>query len=194
MKRLLVLPAALLLGCNLTEAPLPQQPLSREPVSVRGWVADVEGANKGELQTPETEGARLQELFQATSIWVEGAEYVSGGLAENGAFILLDVPPGQATIGFNAPGAENATLHLENIPGNADVLIPAILLKPGGATLLQPEGVIVRLAANTAEPRGTDLVATVAGVEVPVIEVPVNALIDRRDYPERGIRPVAIVK
>ncbi|HEU4522165.1 MAG TPA: hypothetical protein VFT12_09195 [Thermoanaerobaculia bacterium] len=167
---------------------------AKQPLSVRGWIADIEGADKGEIQTPETEGARLVQLFQSTNVWVEGNSFVSGGVAETGAFILLDVPPGDVTISFDAPGAPNARITLQNIPGNADVMIPAVLLKPGGATLLQPEGVVVRVPTNTSQPRATGQKAMVAGVEVPIIEAPISAFQDRRDYPERGIRPVAIVK
>ncbi|HUP50080.1 MAG TPA: hypothetical protein VNA04_14945 [Thermoanaerobaculia bacterium] len=191
MRRLIPLLLALA-ACGGGEQPA--QPLSRTPVSVRGWIADVEGAPTGELQTPETEGARLAELFQATSMWIEDAPYVSGGVAPNGAFILLDVPPGDVTISFSAPGAEDAQLTLQNIPGNADLLIPAVLLTRGGSKLLQPDQVVVRVPARVPAPRRTGQVATVAGVPLPVIEAPLGDFTDRRDYPERGIRPLAIVR
>lgn len=191
--RRFIIPFLLLgLGCGGSE-PAVGRP-SKQPVSVRGWIADVEGADKGEIQTPETEGARLVQLFQSTNLWIEGVSYVSGGVAETGAFILLDVPPGNVNITFNAPGAANAVLRLENIPGNADVLVPAMLLQPDGARLLQPDGVVVRVPANIDQPRPTGKTARVAGVTVPVIEAPIGDFNDRRDYPDRGLQPVAIVK
>jgi hypothetical protein len=193
MRLLIVLSVSLAVACGGETTPK-RRPLSKQPVSVRGWIADIEGANKGDLVTPETESARLQGVFQATSVWVEDAGYVSGGVAEDGSFILLDVPPGEVTIMFTAPGAENARLELADIPGNADVLIPAVLLKPGGVTLLQPAGVVVRVPANVQELQKTERTATVAGNTVPVLEAPLSALVDRRDYPARGLRPVAIVK
>lgn len=195
MKRSIVLATILLASCGGNEGTRPStQMLSKNPVSVRGWIADVEGANRGEVQTPETEGARLVQLFQSTSVWIENATFVSGGVAETGAFILLDVPPGNVTVSFNAPGAETAQLVLEDIPGNADVLVPALLLRNGGSRLLQPQAVRVRVPAQVKAPRPTGRYARVAGVPVPIVEVPLRALNDRRDYPERGVRPLAIVR
>ena len=191
MRRLLIPLLLTLIACG-SEAPANRP--AKQPVSVRGWIADVEGADKGEIQTPETEGARLVQLFQSTTLWIDGVNYVSGGVAETGAFILLDVPPGNVNISFNAPGAETAVLTLENIPGNADVLIPALLLKRGGAALLEPDGVVVRIPAGVDQPRPTGQTATIAGVKVPIIEAPIRDFEDRRDYPERGLQPVAIVK
>ena len=170
------------------------QQLSKNPISVRGWIADVEGANRGDIQTPETEGARLIQLFQSTNIWIDNATFVSGGVAETGAFILLDVPPGNVKISFNAQGAESAFITLEDVPGNADVMIPAVLLRNGEARLLQPQGVRVRIPARVDQPRATGKYAKVAGVRIPVIETPLRMLNDRRDYPERGVRPLAIVR
>lgn len=194
MKRLLALSLLVVLSCSGGEQKPASQPMSKNPISVRGWIADVEGADRGAVRTPETEGARLIQQFQATSVWVEGAEFVSGGVAETGAFLLLDVPPGNVTISFNAPGAEDAKLVLRNIPGNADVLVPALLLKRGGATLLQPDGVTVRVPARIDQPRATGKQAVVAGVPVPIVDTPIAAFNDRRDYPERGLRPLATVR
>ena len=194
MKRLLALSLLALLACSGGEPKPAAQKISKNPISVRGWIADVEGANRGETQTAETEGARLIQQFQATTVWVEGVDYVSGGVAETGAFLLLDVPPGNVTISFNAPGAEDAKLVLQNIPGNADVLVPALLLKRGGSTLLQPGGVTVRVPARIDQPKATGKQAMVAGVPVPIVDTPIAAFSDRRDYPERGLQPLATVR
>src|SRR6476659_7816647 len=99
MRRLsfFLIPLALL-GCGKPQSKYAV--VSKEPVSVRGWVLDVEGSGGGDnapFRTVETEAARKMQLFQSMNIWVEGAPYISGGLAENGSFILLDVPPGNVT-------------------------------------------------------------------------------------------------
>ena len=167
--------------------------LSREPVSVRGWIHDVKGAKHGE--TYETELARRTELFASSSVWVENAQYASGGIAENGAFIVLDVPPLNATIGFNAPGAESAKLVLKNVPGSADVFVPDLVLESGGAKVLDPKKIQVRLPASVSKPTPTGKTAIVAGHTVPIIETPLAQMTDRRDYPNPGgFRPVATVK
>ena len=104
------------------------------------------------------------------------------------------MPPGNVTVSFNAPGAEDAKLVLQNVPGNADVFVPALMLRRGGSTALQPEGIRVRVPARVDKPRDTGKKAIVAGVTVPVWEAPYSAFGDRREYPERGVRPLAIVK
>lgn len=170
--------------------------VSKEPISVRGWIVDVAGSPHAPFQTPETEAARRRQLFQSTYVDVENAPYVSGGIAENGAFILLDVPPGNITITFTAPGAPAARLVLKNIPGNADVFVPAMLLKPDSVALLEPKNVKVRLAATIERPATTNLTANVAGLAVPVMNTPIAQMADRHDYPNppAGLRPLATVK
>lgn len=167
--------------------------MSRQPVSVRGWILDVKGAARAE--TPEMEIARRTELFSAASVWVENTQYASGGIAENGAFVVLDVPPQNAIIGFNAPGAENAQLVLKDIPGSADIFIPDLILQPGGATVLDPKKIVVRVAGNVDKVTPTGRYASVAGYRVPIVEAPLRQFADRRDYPNPGgFRPVATVR
>ena len=193
MKRQLIAALLLLTACNGGSKEDSVYELSRTPVSVRGWITDVKGSTRAE--TMEMEIARRAELFTTASVWVEETEHASGGIAENGAFIVLDVPPEKATLGFNATGAENARVLLEGVPGSADVLIPEIVLEPGGAVLLNPKNVVVRIGARVDAPRATGKTAKIAGHTVPVIEVPMAQMVDRRDYPQPpGIRPVAVVK
>jgi hypothetical protein len=176
----------------------PQDPnsvysMSRKPVSVRGWIHDVKGAKRAE--NLDMELARRTELFNATSVWVENTQFASGGIAQNGAFIILDVPPQTATIGFNAPGAETARLVIENVPGTADVIIPDLVLEPGGATVLDPKAIQVRLPGEVDQPRPTGQSAKIAGHLVPIVETPIAQMTDRREYPmPPGFRPVATVK
>lgn len=167
--------------------------VSRDPTSVRGWVLDVKGAKRGE--TIEMELARRAELFVSTSVWVENVEYASGGIAENGAFVVLDVPPENAILGFNAPGAETARVVLQGVPANADVIIPNLILQPGGATVLDPSKIVVRIPSNVSQVTRTGKTAKVAGYDVPIVEAPLSQLVDRRDYPYvPGVRPVATVR
>src|SRR5262245_2609066 len=125
MKRLLSL-ALLLSACGRPEPGTPV--VSKEPISVRGWILDVDtGAESTTFKTVETESARKRAMFQAMNIWVDKAPYVSGGVAETGAFLLLDVPPGKATLELTPPDGTTACLQMENIPGNADIFLPALL-------------------------------------------------------------------
>ena len=192
-RRALALALLLLAACGGKEDSASIYALRRDPVSVRGWITDVAGASRG--ATVEMEIARRTELFQATSVWVEKSEYSSGGIAGNGAFIVLDVPPLDATIGFNAPGAQTAKLRLQNVPGNADVFIPDIVLEPGGAKVVDPKKILVRVPANVPKATATGKTAIIAGYTVPIFEAPLNDLRDRHDYPSPGgFRPVATVR
>lgn len=183
----------LLAACGGGEKGSSPHTISRNPVSVRGWITDVANAKRAE--TVEMEIARRTELFAASSLWVENFNYASGGIAENGAFVVLDVPPGNATIAFNAPGAENAKIELQNVPGTAEVFIPNVILEPGGAKVLDPKAIVVRIPGSVDQPRPTGKTAIVAGHTVPVIEAPLRAFAERRDYPNPGgFRPVATVK
>jgi hypothetical protein len=184
MKRLaLLVLLPLLAACDGGNPGSSFKNLSMQPISVRGWIADVETPSNDAFRTIETEAARRAQIFQSTNIWVDNAPYVSGGVAENGSFILLDVPPGNVTIIFSAPGAPASHLVLQNVPGNADVLVPALLLKANGVDLPHPDQVRVRLGAKIAKPRPTGRNAIVAGKPVPILEVPIGELVDRRDYP-----------
>ena len=150
---------------------------------MRGWVADVEGGGEGTYRTVETEAARRLQLFQSTNVWIDNAPYVSGGLQENGSLLLLDVPHGNVTISLSAPGAPDAKLVLQNIPGNADVFVSGLVLKKNGVVLTDPNAVQVRIAAKITKPRPTGRTATVAGRSIPIVEVPMAQLSDRHDFP-----------
>ncbi len=169
--------------------------LSKEPLSVRGWIADVDSGDAPTFRTVETESARRIQIFQSTNVWIDNAPFVSGGIAENGAFVLLDVPPGNVAIRFAAPGIPHTTLVLEAIPGNADVLIPSLVLSAKGALAGRPDAIRIRVPAKVTKPRTTAQIARVAGQNVPIQEVPARAMTDRRDYPiPPGFKPVAVVR
>jgi hypothetical protein len=162
-------------GADGPKAPAP----SKEPISVRGWILDVDGAKSTGI--PEAEAARKTQLFQNTYVEVQGAPYVSGGINEDGSFILLDVPPGNVTITFTAPGATKANLLLANVPGNADVVIPALVLANGGVKLSQPTAVVVRVGGGAFQKLAAT--ASIAGHPVQVVQVPLANMADRREYP-----------
>lgn len=193
MRRLVPLLLLALAACKGGEAGGGFRPPS-DPVSVRGWILDVKDAQRGE--TIEMELARRSQLFLSSSVWVEDSRYASGGIAENGAFVVLDVPPNNPILGFNAPGAESARVVMQDVPPFADVFIPDLILQNGGATVLDPKKIVVRLASSSvSKPTPTGRTAKVAGYSVPVVEVPMSEMIDRRDYPAvPGFRPVATVK
>jgi hypothetical protein len=194
MRRLLfVLMLLSLVACKGGEGAVGGFRPPSDPVSVRGWILDVKGAQRAE--TIEMELARRSQLFLSSSVWVENGDYASGGIAENGAFVILDVPPGSPVIGFNAPGAETAKVVMQDIPSVADVFIPDLILQNGGATVYDPKKIVVRVAGNVSKPTPTGRMAKVAGYSVPVVEVPVSQLTNRRDYPPvPGFRPIATVK
>ena len=183
MKRLVIVFAAALSACGGGNPGSSFKNLSTDPISVRGWIVDVEQPANGTYKTVETESARRTAIFQGTNIWVENAPYVSGGVAENGSFLLLDVPPGNVTVTFTPPNAPAAHLVLQNIPGNADVFVPALLLKPNGIDTLQPDQIRVRMGTKIAKAQPTGKNAMVAGRTVPIMAVPIGELVDRRDYP-----------
>jgi hypothetical protein len=194
MRRLLVLLALVALAaCKRESGRGAASRPPTEPVSVRGWILDVKGAQRGE--TIEMEMARRSQLFLASSVWVENSEFASGGIAENGAFVILDVPPDNPVVGFNAPGAETAKVVMQNVPPLADVFIPDLILENGGATVFDPKKIVVRLMGDVDKPTPTGKTATIAGYTVPIFTVPPNQLNNRREYPYvPGFRPVATVK
>jgi len=180
-----------LAGCGGEKPNTPQ--VSKDPISVRGWLLDVEGS-ASPIRTAETEAARKAHLFQATYVEVVNAPYVSGGIAENGSFLLLDVPPGKVTIVFSAPGAQSAKLEMENVPGNADIFLPALLLKPNGVVLTEPANVKARMAARIDKAKPNGQFVTIAGTRLPVVDTPIAQMADRHDYPMPPTTLVPIAK
>jgi len=135
----------------------PSQPggpvVSKEPISVRGL-----GRRRGRRgmhlpPTVETEAARKAQLYQSINVWIEGAPYrLRRTTRRTVRSLLLDVPPGNVTISFAAPGAPDAKLVLQNIPGNADVYVPALILAKNSVKFADPAAVQVRMAAQIDKP------------------------------------------
>jgi hypothetical protein len=171
--------------------------VAKDPISVRGWITDVDGGeNSAAFHSVETESARKASLFHETNVWVENAPYVSGGVAETGAYLLLDVPPGNVTITFTAPNAPAAHLILGDVPGNADIFVPSMLLKKGSVVLLDPKSVKVRMAAQIDKETPSGKFVTIAGQRFPIINTPIVQMADRHDYPmaPATYQPLAKVK
>lgn len=186
---------AFTLACSSPEAGNAPH-VSKEPISVRGWISDVETPPNAPFRTQETEAARRSQLFQSASVWVDNAPYISGGVIENGAFLLLDVPPGNITIELSAAGVPTTKLVLQNVPGNADVFLPGIILEPNGVGFVDPKAVQVRMAARIDKAEPANATATIAGLAVPVMNVPYAALTDRHEFPTppaTSFKPLAVV-
>src|SRR5262249_24897616 len=136
-------------------------------------------------------------LFQSTNIWVDNAPYVSGGVAPTGAFLLLDVPPGTAVIELTPPGGATARLRMERIPGNADVFLPALVLRKDTIVLAEPASVKARIAARGPKEAPAGTFATLGGQRIPIVNTPIAEMTDRHDYPtppNGGPVPLATVK
>jgi hypothetical protein len=188
-------PLLLFVACG-REPDVAMQNLSKTPASVRGWLLDIrpDGTPAEPLTMMEFE--RRRAAFDATNIAVEEQPYASGGISESGAFVVLDVPSGNAIIVFQPPGMPDAFLHLENIPPSADVLLPELVVQPPYVRLARPGRAVVRLPARVKEPRRLEQTARIAGVEVRIVEVPFSHMADRRDFPhpDDAGRPLATVK
>jgi hypothetical protein len=190
MLLLLTLSIFALAGC-----PAPKREGARRssPVSVRGWIADVElpPSDKMMVTDPYLQIQRKYAMFRDTAISVEGVNYVSGGVAETGAFIMLDVPPGDSIINFQPPGLPDAQLHLRQIPGSGDVILPGLLIKGAKVELFKPEEAMVRLPGEGPGRKKLDIPAYVGDQRIDVWEVPLSEMMDRREYPTPTTRLAA---
>lgn len=197
MRMLKVLAVALMvtaaLGCGGT-----RKQMNRTPASVRGWILDIEHPTEGSKRSavPEIEAQRRIEMFQQTNLVVENIDHASGGIGDNGSFVVLDVPPGASRIIFQTAMGD-AVLELSGVPKNADILLPNLVIRPPKVDVLQPSLVVVRVPSTAVKKvREIPAATKVAGHEVRVFETPLNDMQDRRDYPEPklGYRPIAIVR
>src|SRR5437762_1719395 len=92
---------------------------------------------------------------------------------------------------FATPTIPIAHLTLQNIPPNADVIVPGAIIKLDGSVAVEdPKALKVRSTEKAASTP-----AVVAGVAVPVTQVPINAMVDRHDYlVPPSSAPVVMVK
>jgi hypothetical protein len=168
-------------GCGQRE---PAVNIARQPASIRGWIHEIElpPTDFYKLREAST-GAReaRMEIFRETSVIVDEYEFASGGVAEYGSFIILDVPPGDITLNFTAPHVNDVKLPLRGIPPNADVVIGGLMLTTQGARLADPSLVQVRVPRDAKQ--RTPETVSIAGVDIPVQAVPLGELGDRREWP-----------
>lgn len=171
----------LLAGCG-EGSDQPKIEISKTPASIRGWIRDAVPADPNiQVLDPTMAAMRRIEMFRQSAISVEGAKWASGGLAEQGSFIMLDVPPGDVTLLFQMHNVGDVRLELKGVPGNADVFLPGMVLSPKGVTFIDPSKIAVRLPGEKRQP--TNQWVTIANQRVQAIEVPLVELTDRRDYP-----------
>ncbi len=180
----------LLAGCS-APSPAGSSGPGKSPVSVRGWIADVELPPSDMMMVTDPLMAiqKKYAMFRDTAISVEGVTYVSGAMAETGAFIMLDVPPGDSIINFQPPGLPDAQLRLRQIPGSADVLLPGLVIRGTTVVLKNPEDAMVRLPGKGTERKKLDISAFAGDQRIAVWEVPFGELGDRREYPTPTTRP-----
>jgi hypothetical protein len=174
--------AVALIGCGESES---GPEVSRSPASIRGWIGDIElPPNEMYRLMEQTAGINQLKLqiLQDTTLSVAGTQVASGGIAENGSFIILDVAPGTVTIIFSAPGLPENMLAIEGVPGNADILLPGVELTREGPKI-DTSRVQARIPEERGRPTPIPPPIRVMGQEVPVRAVTLADLIDRRDYP-----------
>lgn len=176
-----------LTACEQTPEMDAERERRRSPISIRGWIWDVEAAAPGmrgafSVTDPvQAEGQRKTRILAETNLSLEDVDYASGALLENGSFIILDAPPRSVTVVFQTPVLGDHSVRLQNIPPNADVLIPGIIISETGLRIAEPERLQVRVPGSQRRPTGQ--MATIGDHKVPIEEVPLAELVDRRDYP-----------
>lgn len=166
-------------------------------MSVRGWLGDIVTTGESYVTVGKVDAAMMRaETLRNASVYVEGVRQASGGLSEWGSFIILDVPPGKSKIVFQIPGVGDAALQLDQVPSNADVLIPSIRVEAGRASVPDASKIVVRVPGKERK-EGVGA-AIIGGQKVAVRQVLVSDLEDRRDFPvpstEAAPKPIAIVK
>jgi hypothetical protein len=171
------------LGCSAPEGP--GQGPGNTPISVRGWISYVQLPPQELMKVTDPVKARqrMVQFLRDTNLYVVDMPFVSGSIAETGAFIMLDVPPGDVTVRFQPPGLPEGELVLRNLPGNADVILPGLTIDGEKVSLLDPSKAVVRIPSEGSERRKLDLVVMVGDQQIDVWEVPYNDLVDRREFP-----------
>lgn len=181
---LLITLSFLILTLSACSSEKPKGAILRSPASIRGWIAEIELPDTGyyKLRSATTGAADAKmELFRETTVVVDGYQFASGGVAEYGSFIVLDVPPGDVTLTFTAPTVNDVKLALKGVPANADIVIPGLLLTKQGVKIHDPSKVLVRVPNDEKVAPGA--VVNIGGVDVPVKPVPFGELSDRREWP-----------
>lgn len=188
--RLMVIVAgvAAFFGCTDTPELAAERERRRSPVSIRGYIWDIDipaPAMPGTLSVVDPAQAdteRKARIFGQTYISIDDVNYASGGLIDTGAFVILDAPPRDVTMLIQPPVVPDQRIVMHRIPPNADVYLPGIIIDRQGLRFADPSKLRVRIPGETA--RGTGQTAQIGPHEVPIEEVPVSELMNRREYPE----------
>lgn len=191
MRRLLPLLILLFVACDNDGETLDKPGrggFRKNPISVRGWISEIAiGPPPADVFSVTDSGSRVSpyqaRLFEETNMSIDDITYASGAVRDDGSFVILDAPPGDLVINFQAPGVSLVPIRLENIPGNADVFIPSMKLYPDRFELLEPDKILVRVPSRGSERKTTGQMAVVGGQAVEIWEVPLREMMDRRDFP-----------
>jgi hypothetical protein len=186
MKATLPFVVALLLSCGLAACSQEEGRVrpSSSPVSIRGYIQEIETADPAlyRLRSATTGASEARmEIFRQTSVVVDEFEFASGGVAEYGAFMVLDAPPGTATLTFTAPHVNDVKVRMTNVPENADIFLPGLILTTKGASIADPSKVVVRVPKDGDDEAPGPV--TIAGVQIPVRVAPLSELGNRREWP-----------
>lgn len=167
----------------------PRSQIVNHPVSIRGWIADVERTiPPGVSPNVIIQGNTLEDYIQQSNVYLKGGKLITGGLM-NGSFIMMDVPPGDATIVFQAPGIYQSPMTIHGIPPAADVVLSGVDITKHGTKLDDPSKALVRIAAKIDKMREIPSTTTINGVKIRTVEVPLVKMGDRMNYIERGAFP-----
>lgn len=157
----------------------------KTPVSVRGYIAYIQLPPQEMMKVTDPIKAqqRMRQFLSDTNIYVVNMPFVSGSIAETGAFIMLDVPPGDVTVRFQPPGLQEAQLVIRNLPGNADVILAGLKIDGHSVSLIDPSKSVARIPIDGDVRRKLDINVYVGDQPIEVWEVPFNDLVDRREFP-----------
>ncbi len=163
----------------------PQSRITQGPASVRGWIIGIEGLNEG----PDSVGivGRHYNPYPDTNVYVPNVKFASGGLQSDGTFVILDIPHGDATLVFQAPGIDEAPMQIRNLPPNAELYAPGVRITRQGAILSDPSRAVVRIPVKeNAPPREIPSTTLVNGKRIRTTEVYFKQMGDRMNYPQPG--------
>jgi len=190
MRKALVSIVLLGLGGLLTSCGEPRHSnVVNKPASIRGWINEIEKTlPPGVDPSVVMQGQTLEDYLRDANVYLKGTVKVTGGLM-NGAFVMLDIPSGDETIVFQAPGIDESAMTIKGIPPTADVVLSGVNVTKHGAKLADPSKAVIRIAAKVDEIREIPSTTTIDGVKIRTVEVPLRLMGDRMNYIERGAFP-----
>jgi len=166
----------------------PRRP-AQDPVSIRGWILDIEGipSDSPDLVFPSLNRSPIQYVLEANA-YIPDQQFVSGTI-ENGSFVMLDVANGDVTIMFQAAGIADSAMKIKGVPPSADLVLPGIVIGKERTYLIDPTKAMVRIPSNVAEVEEIPSTTFVNGDKVPTFNIPIKKMGDRMNTMERGMWP-----